>query len=51
MDKGRRTLTEKKDSVVFNLYISKKKLEELRKKADAQDLPLSSYIKTKLFPE
>ena len=35
----------------FCLYIDEKKLEEIRQRAKSQDVPISTYIKTKLFLE
>jgi len=35
----------------YNLYFSADKLVELKKRAKDQDVPLSTYIKTKLFKE
>lgn len=35
----------------FNFYIDEEKLKEIKARAKAQDVPLSTYIKTKLFPE
>lgn len=35
----------------FNIYISEEKIEELRARAKAQDIPVSTYIKSKLFSE
>jgi hypothetical protein len=35
----------------FNLYLSEDKIQELRERAKSQDIPIGTYIKSKLFPE
>jgi predicted DNA binding CopG/RHH family protein len=35
----------------FNIYFSEEKLAEIKEKAKALDIPVSTYIKSKIFKE